>query len=458
MCARARSLIRCSTLTHCIIVATHSTLCVGNPLSALSEHLASPAKPSPTMKIAYSLAVAAVAILVAPTSVKAARPANDQCSGATEVNPVAGGSVVGETSEATDEVGVPHCDVFNGHDQTGVWYTFRAPSRLSVTVSTCTQANFDTQISVYSGSGCGDLNCVVGDDDACDLSSRASFETVANSQYWVLVHGFDYGQGDVRGTFHLDLSSLTIPTAMPTAQPSAKPSAQPSALPSYFRLYDADTDGLLGVLGGNVNYTTLSASSLNIQANFASDLPPISSVRVTFDQPARTFCETSLPYTVFGDDTRGDYFGATIPLGSHVVTATPYSQSGCRGTPGRNVSQAFQVSGCSVRFDLYDGKTNLFNATLTRGFAVSFPPCAVNIEAVVTCGFPVKRVALALTRNTTNAVAASRAETAYPYFLFGDDGAGDVFSGTIAAGNYTVSATINGIAHPAHSFTLGRCA
>lgn len=76
------------------------------------------------------------------------------------------------------------------------------------------------------------------------------------------------------------------------------------------------------------------------------------------------------------------------------------------------------------------------------------------------CGFPVQRGVLELRRTASGAMVTSRVEidAPSPHDWFGDSGTGFVNAGTIAAGNYTIGATYDGIKHPPFAFIVGRCA
>jgi len=111
--------------------------------------------------------------------------ANDVCSGAI---PVACGQVVsGSTIDATPD-GLAACGT--SITAPGVWYSYAGDGSL-VTASLCNAANFDSKISVFSGS-CGALTCVGGNDDGsgCALTSEFSFVAEAGTDYFILVHGF----------------------------------------------------------------------------------------------------------------------------------------------------------------------------------------------------------------------------------------------------------------------------
>jgi hypothetical protein len=44
-----------------------------------------------------------------------------------------------------------------------------------------------------------------------------------------------------------------------------------------------------------------------------------------------------------------------------------------------------------------------------------------------------------------------------PYFIFGDNGRGNIIPGRIRAGEYKLTAIIDNIVHPSVTFTLGAC-
>ncbi len=129
-------------------------------------------------------------------------PANDLCANAAAIS--CGQTLSGTTVGATvDNVGT--CTVSN--TSAGVWYSFTGTGT-PATVSTCSQASFDTKLSVFTGS-CGALVCVGGNDDFSGCSgftSQFTFPTTAGTTYRVLVHGF----GSSTGTFSLSLTCAPV--------------------------------------------------------------------------------------------------------------------------------------------------------------------------------------------------------------------------------------------------------
>jgi hypothetical protein len=73
-----------------------------------------------------------------------------------------------------------------------------------VEASTCNNADFDTQITVMSGS-CGETTCVSFNDQACGDQSLVTWYAEANTTYYIMVHGFR----EASGTFGLTLSEAS---------------------------------------------------------------------------------------------------------------------------------------------------------------------------------------------------------------------------------------------------------
>jgi hypothetical protein len=226
-------------------------------------------------------------------------------------------------------------------------------------------------------------------------------------------------------------------------------------------------------LGAAIDYREFPTPNLNIQATFDPDIP-VASVRMTFDNPNRTFCEQKAPYSVFGD-SKGDFYNATIPVGSHLATATPYGLSGCRGSPGITVATEFRVDSCTFSFHAYDtarewnvnrdscelGSSFSYGDGLPPNTLLSFItsaiPCKVNVEFSAACGFDIRFVRMTLRNAVTNMVVyESKTNGTGPFFLFGtqvvrsNPGVTTYAASnySIAPGSYTLAAVVNGIQHP----------
>jgi MYXO-CTERM domain-containing protein len=110
-----------------------------------------------------------------------------------------------------------------------------------------------------------------------------------------------------------------------------------------FTLIDADTDQpTIDPLadGATVNLAFLSSKNLNIRANVSG-----SPASVVFDLDGQTGyrVENTAPFALEGD-TGGDYAPWTPALGSHTLTATPFTGTGGTGAEGTALTIKFVVS------------------------------------------------------------------------------------------------------------------
>jgi hypothetical protein len=118
---------------------------------------------------------------------------------------------------------------------------------------------------------------------------------------------------------------------------------------------------------------------------------------------------------------------------------------------------------CSVAYKVYNGATDQFVADIAPNGTVVDPPCAVNIEAVISCDQTISSpVTLILRRVADQKLVQSQTEAAWPYFLFGNNG-DDVYSGRIGKAQFNIQvrssdATID-TALPAEGtfFRMGQC-
>lgn len=143
-------------------------------------------------QITKILTIAMLAFFVMPAFAQ-----NDLCGNATPIS--CGDTVAGSTVGATAD-GVGTCGTSN--TAPGVWYKVVGTGS-TIIASTCSQASYDTKISVFSGA-CGALTCVSGNDDFCGLRSQVEFPTTAGADYFILVHGFS----SATGTFNLSVTCL----------------------------------------------------------------------------------------------------------------------------------------------------------------------------------------------------------------------------------------------------------
>jgi hypothetical protein len=353
-------------------------------------------------------------------------PVNDDCINATTINPLEGDIILGDTFYATsDDIDLTNslCYAF---DTPGLWYKFEVPKSMLIDVSTCNiGTTYDTSIVILSGDKCGEVKCITSNDDGrgrgCRLSSNLSFLASASTTYYVLVQGF----GNDSGSF-----ALTVKASV-----------------DYFALIDSETDKFIQPIenGDFFGYFSIPSKKLNIQTSFNDT---VKSAMLTFDNPRRSVCETNAPFAVFGNDN-SDYFGVTIPIGPHTVTATPYNRANCKGPAGKKISKSFQLYGCSFYYNYYD-----FTSNSTEPFYddVQIPACNINIEVVPFCGFDIEFVELKIRNTKTNRIVQTKKEVDTPYFVFGNRGE-VINQGSLKPGNYTIELNIDGLQHASTPFT-----
>mgnify|MGYP003635225198 FL=1 len=135
---------------------------------------------------------------------------NDECENALPI--ACGETITGTTANATFDATTPACD---GVDITapGVWYEFTDNSGLvtDYTISLCGGTDYDSKLTVYSGT-CGALVCETANDDACGLQSEVSFQSDGNTTYYILVHGFLNATGNF--TLNVDCTPVPPPNDM----------------------------------------------------------------------------------------------------------------------------------------------------------------------------------------------------------------------------------------------------
>ncbi len=90
-----------------------------------------------------------------------------------------------------------------------------------------------------------------------------------------------------------------------------------------------------------LDLATLPTRNLNIRANTSPTT--VGSVRFGLDGNGAYSTETAPPYAL-ARDTSGDFWPWTLSVGSHSVTATPYSGAGGTGTAGKALTIGFSVT------------------------------------------------------------------------------------------------------------------
>jgi hypothetical protein len=212
------------------------------------------------------------------------------------------------------------------------------------------------------------------------------FFASANTTYTILVHRAYHGRNE---DFQLTIKGS----------------------PNYFLWINPSTNTPFEVLDGTVDYTLTLSPRMNIQAVF-DDKNVTKSVWVTFDNLRRAFSEKRLPYSVFGD-SNGKYYYATISVGRHVVTATPYNSSTCSSTAGPTISNTFDVEGCILQYaSYYIADTTFGICCQSIGYRASDVVHSSRMSIGVTprCGFATGAIRFELRDVNTNQIVQSTTE------------------------------------------------
>lgn len=104
-------------------------------------------------------------------------------------------------------------------------------------------------------------------------------------------------------------------------------------------LINAETDQPISPLGNTVNFALIGTRKLNVRAD---TLAGTMSVRFGLDANGNYRTENSAPYALAGDSA-GNYSAWTPSVGTHTVTATPFSGTSASGTAGSTHAVTFNV-------------------------------------------------------------------------------------------------------------------
>lgn len=207
---------------------------------------------------------------------------------------------------------------------------------------------------------------------------------------------------------------------------------------SSITLINADTNADIRQLqdGDTINLAGLATLTLNIRANTA----PAVVGSVVFNligAETRNQTESIVPYALFGDNNRGDYFAWTPTNGAYTLKVTPYSSKAGGGTAGTPLTIHFTVTRQVVSsLVLVNARTDQDIKALQNGDVIdlaSLPTRNLNIRAVVhpdTVG--------SVVFNLNNELIVR--ENLAPYAVGGDIN-GNYRSWTLPIGNHTLTAT-----------------
>jgi hypothetical protein len=207
---------------------------------------------------------------------------------------------------------------------------------------------------------------------------------------------------------------------------------------SSLSLINADSDAAIRELkdGDTINLAALPSLNLNIRANTNPGV--VGSVVFSLSgAETRNHTENIVPYALFADSNRSNYYDWTPQNGNYTLTATPYSGSKGSGVKGMPLTIYFTVTGQVVNnLILVNAETDKDIKTLVNGDVIdlaALPTRNLNIRAVVhpdTVG--------SVVFNLNNKVIVR--ENLAPYAIGGDI-KGDYRAWTLPTGKHTLTAT-----------------
>lgn len=240
---------------------------------------------------------------------------------------------------------------------------------------------------------------------------------------------FASGFGSTRVTWFLAVASLSLIT--------------PALAAPTFTLIDADQDQAIAGFdpipaGATINLAQLPTRNLSVRAN--PDPGAIGSMRfVHAGIPSFTWVEDVAPYALAGD-LGGDYLPWRPSLGSHRITATPFSRPRARGSAGASGTVRFTVIDQALAVTGF----TLINADTDRpvpGYDPIRAGAVLNLATLPTRRLSVRAnaVGAASVRFGLDGNASYRLESVAPFALSGDTN-GDYFPWTPVVGSVQVSA------------------
>ena len=150
------------------------------------------------------------------------------------------------------------------------------------------------------------------------------------------------GNTGVVGDIFSASTTVTMPASSVTVTATYKPGSGSGQSVGSLTLINADTNTDIGPLqdGNTLNLATLPTTNLNVRAN--TNPATVGSVRFGYDSNPNYRTESVAPYALEGD-SGGNYNPWTPTVGSHTITATPFTQSGGGGTAGTALTVNFSV-------------------------------------------------------------------------------------------------------------------
>ena len=259
-------------------------------------------------------------------------------------------------------------------------------------------------------------------------------------------------------------------TPPPTGTPEVTP--PPSCSITHLELWNADTDTVIMTpLNSNDVIDVAAFGNARVTIVAVTNPTSVGSVEFTlFGPETRLTAENAVPYSLFGDNEAGDFYGEYLNPGDYTLTVRAFTEAYLDGVLCSEIAINFSVVDttptpppavtdepapqptdevtpppvvtdepaptCSiVGFELWNADTDSLIGPLANNAVINLDSLNGANVTVVAVTNPASVGSVEL-----SGLGQNRLENATPYSLFGDNEAGD-FQGTqLAVGDYSVSA------------------
>jgi len=314
------------------------------------------------------------------------------------------------TLGATLEAGEPNRAGATGASGRSVWYRYVPASNGTLTVDTCTAADFDTNLASYVGSAVNDLTAIADSNDSCGVKqSRISHPVTAGTSYRIAVAGTAGAAGSYTLSWTFEPAAPTPPanddfTAAQTITGAAG-SVNGTTINATLESGEPNHAGATGASGRTVWYahTPASNGTLTVDTCTNTDFDSIIGVYVggpvdmlnpvASSDDACSANDARAAFTVTGGTT---YYIAVAGFQGHSGTFTLTWQLESSGPPPAN--DAFgsaptisgtngSVPGTTVGATSEPGEPNHATATQPNGRTVwySYTPATAGLLTLDTC-------------------------------------------------------------------------
>jgi hypothetical protein len=238
--------------------------------------------------------------------------------------------------------------------------------RLTVTDNSGLIASDDATVTVSAGSGApvasaGPDVVITLPNNSVVLSGSGTDTGGSISSYaWTQVSGPNTATRSGQATANLTASGLvqgayvfrlTVTdnsglTASDDAIVTVNASGSSGQSVTTLMLINADTDQAIGPMSTGMTIDLAVTPNLSVRADTSPN--PVGSVRFSYDDISNLRTESGPPYTINGDVGGVDYTAWVPALGTHTLTATPYTQSAGAGAAGTPLTVVFTVINSTI--------------------------------------------------------------------------------------------------------------